>query len=245
MQIQGLLASKYVDFFRELVTNWQKKLATADQVSTLFHEVSKTWTYLEAIFIGSEDIRKQLPDDATLFDKLDVDFKLVAKELASNRNVLISTGTPQLFERLDKVQMGLTKCEQALSEYLERKRLAFPRFYFVSNTDLLDILSNGNNPEKVARHLVKLFDSLAALKFQPGEKGSTLDASAMTAKDGEFVNLKALCRCDGQVGDFSFTVLSRGVRSLFGPTRKSSPWGNFSHGESFVVGPLGWLIDWR
>ena len=42
----------------------------------------------------------------------------------------------------------------------------------------------------------------------------------------------------------SSTVLSRGVRSLFGPTRKSSPWGNFSDGGSFVVGPLDWSIDW-
>ena len=40
------------------------------------------------------------------------------------------------------------------------------------------------------------------------------------------------------------TVLSHGVRSLFGPTRKSSLWGNFSDGGSFVVGPYGWLIDW-
>ena len=50
----------------------------------------------------------------------------------------------------------------------------------------------------------------------------------------------------------SFTVLSRGVRSLFGSTRKSSPWGNFSDGGlnqsikrrlSFCKS-FGWLIDW-
>lgn len=40
-------------------------------------------------------------------------------------------------------------CEKALAEYLETKRLAFPRFYFVSSADLLDILSNGNNPIEV------------------------------------------------------------------------------------------------
>lgn len=40
-------------------------------------------------------------------------------------------------------------CEKALAEYLETKRLAFPRFYFVSSADLLDILSNGNNPSEV------------------------------------------------------------------------------------------------
>lgn len=86
-----------------------------------------------------------------------------------------------------------------MSEYLEKKRLAFPRFYFVSNTDLLDILSNGNSPEKVSKHLTKLFDSLAQLTFHKSDKGDFLVASEMKAKDGELVKLKALCNCDGQV----------------------------------------------
>ena len=63
-------------------------------------------------------------------------------------------------------QGDLALCEKALAEYLETKRLAFPRFYFVSSADLLDILSNGNNPTAVAKHLTKLFDSMAALKFE-------------------------------------------------------------------------------
>ena len=44
----------------------------------------------------------------------------------------------------------LSVCEKALAEYLETKRLAFPRFYFVSSADLLDILSKGNQPSLVS-----------------------------------------------------------------------------------------------
>lgn len=40
---------------------------------------------------------------------------------------------------------------QALADYLETKRTAFPRFYFVAPTDLLDILSKGSNPQAIVR----------------------------------------------------------------------------------------------
>ena len=34
------------------------------------------------------------------------------------------------------------------NDYLEQKKKSFPRFYFVANGALLDILSNGNKPLK-------------------------------------------------------------------------------------------------
>lgn len=43
----------------------------------------------------------------------------------------------------------LSLCEKALAEYLETKRVTFPRFYFISSADLLDILSKGAQPKQV------------------------------------------------------------------------------------------------
>lgn len=66
-------------------------------------------------------------------------------------NVVQATNKHGLYEKLEVLQKDLTVCEKALAEYLETKRLAYPRFYFISSADLLDILSNGNQPELVAR----------------------------------------------------------------------------------------------
>jgi len=87
-------------------------------------------------------------------------------------------------------------CEKALTGYLESKRLVFPRFYFVSSADLLDILSIGNEPEKVMKHLTKLFDSLAKLTLDD-KKAKT--ALAMIARDGEIVSFQSPCDLSGQV----------------------------------------------
>ena len=61
-------------------------------------------------------------------------------------NVVKSCNKPRLYDDLEDIQKRLAVCEKALAEYLETKRLAFPRFYFISSADLLDILSNGNQP---------------------------------------------------------------------------------------------------
>ena len=128
--------------------------------------------HLESIFTSSEDIRRQLPVDAERFDRIDKEFKQMTEELAKTPNVVQATNREGLVSSLDVLQKELVLCEKALAEYLETKRLAFPRFYFVSSSDLLDILSNGNQPKIVAKHLTKLFDSMARLKFDDAAAGS-------------------------------------------------------------------------
>lgn len=76
VQLQNMLSSKFIAFFLAEVTSWQQKLSTADRVILIWFEVQYKWSYLESIFIGSEDIRSQLPDDSKRFDGIDEDFKV-------------------------------------------------------------------------------------------------------------------------------------------------------------------------
>ena len=161
-------------------------------------------TFIESIFIGSEDIRHQLPAESELFDKTNKKFQSQMKILGQNPNVIFATKTEGLAENLELIQGEMAQCEKVLTDYLETKRLLFPRFYFLSSMDLLDILSNGNEPLLVAKHLIKLFDSLAKISLAGGagtesDQGRSNVATKMIAKDGEIVNLKQPFACDGQV----------------------------------------------
>ena len=200
VQLQNMMTSKFVGHFLKEISEWQRVLGVIDIVTTLLMDTQRTWCHLESIFIGSDDIRQQLPAESVLFDQTNEKFQTLMKVLEENPNVIRATMTEGLSDSLEFIQGKMAQCEKALTDYLETKRLLFPRFYFLSSMDLLDILSNGNQPSLVAKHLIKLFDSLARISLMAdNDRGEENIATKMVAKDGEVVNLRESFACEGQV----------------------------------------------
>lgn len=199
VMLQNMMSSKYVAHFLDQISKWQNSLSTVDSVITLWQEVQQTWSHLENIFKGSEDIRQQLPDDTKRFDGIDSEYRKLMSESVGIPNCVQLCMREGLYELLEGLQGQLALCEKSLAEYLETKRLAFPRFYFVSGSDLLDILAKGNMPHKVAVHLPKLFDNIARLEFETQGNDQTKTAIGMYSKEDEYVPFTKPCECTGPV----------------------------------------------
>ncbi|XP_043117616.1 dynein axonemal heavy chain 11 [Puntigrus tetrazona] len=199
VQLQVLLHSKQAAFFHGQVLELQAQLTRADSVLLLWLEVQRTWAHLESIFMDSEDILHQLPDEARQFISIDSDFKDIMFRSGQTKNVISATNKPNLLPMLEDLQKRLAVCEKALAKYLETKRMAFPRFYFLSSADLLDILSKGRQPRQVTCHLGKLFDSMTDLEFSDKEGEKATAAVGMFSRDGEYVSFCSPCDCSGPV----------------------------------------------
>ena len=185
LQLQTMIGmGKFVDFFRDRVLKWQRTLGDVESVLKEWTSVTKQWASLETIFLASEDIRAQLPEDTKRFEGIDANFKELMRDAEGTPNVAQVCAVEGRAEILQQMTANLQLCQKALNDYLDMKKKIFPRFYFVSNVALLEILSNGNNPPKIMKYLPACYDALANLTFI---EGSTKEADSMIAKDGEIV----------------------------------------------------------
>ena len=202
MDLMTMNASKDSEEFKDSLLKWQKTLKTIDQVLVLWVKVQKNWMRLEPIFLASEDIRAQLPEDTKRFEKVDAEWKGLMADACEDCAVVAATNTEGRDKILQEFITEIDLCEKALNEYLEQKKKIFPRFYFVSNQALLDILSNGNNPEKVNEYLSDCFDGMRDMKLIESDKRPLRSACGMFAKDGEYVEFDSTFTCQGAVENY-------------------------------------------
>ena len=188
VKTQTMLGSPFMQGqLRKDTQEWERRLKTMVEVLDEWLKVQRNWLYLEPIF-GSEDIMRQMPVEGKKFKNVDEFFRKMMTEAKEQKNILNVCMTPDLINQFLKFNDELDAILRGLNQYLEMKRLSFPRFFFLSNDELLEILSQTKDPKAVQPHLGKCFENIVRLEFK-----ENLDIIAMYSGEGERVDfLKAI-----------------------------------------------------
>ncbi|KAM5227834.1 dynein axonemal heavy chain 6 [Ctenodactylus gundi] len=215
INIATIASSRYVGPLKPRVDEWQKHLALFNQTLEEWLTCQRSWLYLESIF-NAPDIQRQLPAEAKMFLQVDKSWKEIMRKVNRLPNALRAATQPGLLETFQNNNALLDQIQKCLEAYLESKRVIFPRFYFLSNDELLEILAQTRNPQAVQPHLRKCFDSISKLEFAlmppaegriPGidaepEKVYTNDILAMLSPEGERVGLGKGLKARGNVEEW-------------------------------------------
>ncbi len=199
LTVQGMMASRFLATFEVEVTSWQKALSMVAEVLTILNDIQRTWSYLEPLFVGSEEVKKELPETAEKFAGIDLDVKGILSEALATKNIRSACNRAGLLEELERLSTMLEECKKALADYLDGKRRIFPRFYFVSEADLLDILSNGNTPSRIVHHITKVLLATATLDLDESKGGRPYARKFISSVGVEEVELSPPVHLDGKV----------------------------------------------
>lgn len=199
--VSSMKASPYYPSFAKELDYWEKTLGTISEIMDTQLNVQRAWMYLESIFMASEDIRKMLPSEAALFDAVNTTYMAICNRINANRNAVVACSAPGYLSDLETMDAKLEQIQKALDQYLENKRQQFPRFYFLSNDDLLEILGQSKDPSQVQKHIKKCFEGIQTLQLiEPGAQGNrTYEAHGMNAPDGEKVPFERKVIVEGAV----------------------------------------------
>ena len=130
----------------------------------------------------------------------------IMNDTAKTPQIKIACHATNRLPDLQNLNAGLEKCQKSLNDYLDSKRNAFPRFFFISDDELLSILGS-SDPECVQEHMIKMFDNIASLRFIKGNANETL-ARAMVSGEAEEMDFRQPVLADGRVEDWMTNVLN-------------------------------------
>ena len=168
---QSMSNSPYYNLFKDDIEPWKDKL---ENIRLLFNEwvdVQRKWVYLEGIFFGSADIKNELPADYNKFQAIDNEFTSLMKRVANKPYVLEVISIPSIKSILEeKLKTALERIQKALYNFLEKQRQNFARFYFIGDEDLLEIIGNSKDVNKITRHFNKMFAGMNSLICEDGDE---------------------------------------------------------------------------
>jgi dynein heavy chain len=191
MLINGVYGSRYLKEHKKAAADKRKEILTLQEMMLEWIKFQKSYIYLESIFSQAE-IKKPLQLEAKEFeDSVNKVYKQNAKKISTVQYVSQLARNKHLDQYLAtfrKQNEVLHELNKKLNNFLDQKREAFPRFYFVSNDELVFILANNDSPSAVQTFMSKLFENVHRADFGPDPRSVTM--CGLVSREGETLPFK-------------------------------------------------------
>ncbi|KAG7205245.1 hypothetical protein KM043_018325 [Ampulex compressa] len=184
VKVQAMRGSAFVKPIEEEVKTFYHLLIRIQSTIEEWTKVQVQWMYLLPIF-SSKDIVAQLPEEDVLFTEVHKTFRRAMQGVAKDPRVRETAGSIGLLEMMEESNAMMERVNDGVLNYLEKKRLFFPRFFFLSNDDMLEILSETKEPLRVQPHLKKCFEGINRLGFD-----EDMNIFSMISDDKEEITLQ-------------------------------------------------------
>ncbi|KAJ7596607.1 dynein heavy chain protein 1 [Mycena floridula] len=181
--LTAMKLSPHYKVFEEEASSWEEKLNRIHVLFDVWIDVQRQWVYLEGIFSGSADIKHLLPTESARFQNINTEFLTVMKKVYKSPFVIDVMNIQGIQKSLERLAELLNKIQKALGEYLERERASFPRFYFVGDEDLLEIIGNSKDILRIMKHLKKMFAGVSTVMMDE----DLTQIQGMASREGEEV----------------------------------------------------------
>ncbi|RDW42381.1 dynein heavy chain, N-terminal region 1-domain-containing protein [Yarrowia lipolytica] len=203
----GMHNSPYFKVFEEECHGWENKLSRVQTLFEIWINVQKQWVYLEGLF-GAEngsEVRAILPLETSRFGNINAEFMLLWKQVYKSPLISDVINIAQIDETLPRLNDALAKIQKSLGEFLEQQRQLFPRFYFVGDEDLLEMIGS---PNTLNSHVKKMFSGVSSV--DQDEDGRIL---GVASRESEIVPLLAPITTLGVKIETTLKHLESGIRS--------------------------------
>ncbi|KAF4673078.1 Dynein heavy chain 1, axonemal [Perkinsus chesapeaki] len=203
---QAMQFSLYNKPFKQEIDEWAAKLLYVSECLEAWLKVQRAWMYLQPIF-DSPDLMVQLPNEGKKFKSVDNTWRQVMGRVSKDNKVIHACSQDGLLDKWVQAIKDLDWVQKGLEDYLEVKRAAFARFYFLSNDELLEILSQTKDPTRVQPFLCKVFENMSSLTFN-----EDLTVSSMSSLEGENIPFVELLSTSGKNVEQWMTEVEEAMR---------------------------------
>lgn len=228
LSINTIFGSRYLKEHKKLVTDKRKDILMIQEMINEWAKFQKNFIYLESIF-SQPEIKKHLMVEVKEFeDAINRQYKSNVKKI-SNSSLSVSLNAVKgktfdnFLQTLQKHNEILIKLSKKINDFLDLKREAYPRFYFLSNDELVYVLANYDNPNAVHIFLGKMFENVKRVDFGQDMKGQIIQG--IIAREGEVLPFKSSIEIKTESADkwmkkfeeAMYEAVARGINSFFGP----------------------------